>query len=57
MIVPVLDSGGAPLSVACTVRLKVGVVSKSSAALLATVICPVPALIANAPPVFPAVML
>src|SRR5262249_27993600 len=36
---------------------KTGVVSKSSAAALATVIAPVAGLIANAPPVLPPVML
>jgi hypothetical protein len=49
-------SGGVPSSVASTVRLKTGVVSKSSAALLATVISPVAAPIAKAPPVLPPVI-
>ena len=40
-------------SVACTVSEKLGVVSKSSAAALATVIAPVDGSIANPPPVFP----
>ena len=44
-------------SLACTVRVKLGVVSKSTAALVATVMAPVAALIAKAPPVLPAVML
>ncbi len=44
-------------SLAVTVSVKLGVVSKSSAALLATVIAPVEASMANAPPVLPAVML
>ncbi len=42
---------------AVTVRVKLGLVSKSRAPLLATVMAPVAALIANAPPVLPAVML
>ncbi len=41
---------------AATVRVKLGLVSKSRAPLLATVMAPVAALIANAPPVLPAVM-
>ena len=44
-------------SLAWMVRVKLGVVSKSRAALLATVMAPVAALIAKAPPVLPAVML
>ena len=56
VIVAVPDIAGEPLSVTCTVRLNAGVVSKSRAAELATVICPVAALIAKAPPVFPAVI-
>ena len=43
-----------PASVTCTVSVKLGVVSKSSAAALATVIAPVVGLIAKAPPVLPA---
>ena len=43
-----------PASVACTVSAKLGVVSKSSAAALATVIAPVVGSIAKAPPVLPA---
>src|SRR5262245_39965708 len=56
VIVAVPDSGGVPLSVTCTVRAKVGVASKSSAAPDATVIAPVDGLIANALPVLPAVI-
>ena len=58
LIVIVADalSGGAPLSVTCTVRPKLGVVSKSSAAAFATVISPVVGSIANAPPVLPPVI-
>ena len=56
MIVPVPESAGVPSSVTCTVREKLGVVSKFSAALLATVIWPVVASIAKAPPVLPAVI-
>src|SRR6187399_1712991 len=48
---------GVPLSVAVTVRLKLGVVSKFNTALVATVMAPVAELIAKAPPVFPPVML
>ncbi len=44
-------------SLAVTVRLKLGEVSKSRAVLLATVMAPVVALMLNAPPVLPAVML
>jgi hypothetical protein len=47
---------GVPLSVTSTVRLNVGLVSKSTAAELATVISPVDALMANAPPVLPPLM-
>ena len=50
------DRGGVPLSVAWTVRLKTGVVSKSRAAALATESWPLPGLIAKAPPVLPAVI-
>src|SRR4029453_17926238 len=46
----------APLSVAVTVKVKVGFVSKSTAAELATVISPVEGLIAKAPPVLPSVI-
>ena len=54
--VAVPESAGVPLSVTCTVSENVGLVSKSTAELLATVIWPVEALIANAPPVLPAVI-
>ena len=47
---------GVPLSVAVTLSAKFGVVSKSSAAVLATLIAPVLASMAKAPPVLPAVM-
>ena len=43
-------------SEACTVSTKLGVVSKSSTALLATVIWPVAALIAKPPAPLPAVI-
>ena len=56
MIVAVLDIAVEPLSDTCTVKVKVGVVSKSRAALLATVIWPVLPLMAKAPPVLPAVI-
>jgi hypothetical protein len=49
------ESGTPPSSVAVTVRVKLGVASKSTAAWLATVIWPA-ASIANAPPVLPPVM-
>ena len=48
---------GTPVSVTRTVRLNVGLVSKSTAATLATVICPEVGWIANAPPVLPPMML
>ena len=54
--VPLSDRFGEPLSVACTVRLKLGVVSKSSAAGVRTVTWPVAESIAKALPVFPAVI-
>src|SRR5215831_18146469 len=57
VIVLLPNSCGTPLSVALTVRLKLGVVSKSNAVLLATVMAPVAALIVNALPVLPPVML
>ena len=46
-----------PPSMTCTVKLKAGLVSKSSAALLATLIAPLLELITNALLVLPAVML
>ena len=45
-----------PESVTSTVRVKDGVVSKSRAALLATVISPVAGSMLKAPPVLPVVM-
>ena len=57
LTVTVAVSVSVPESSTWTMRPKLGVVSKSSAAWLATVISPVAALIAKAPPVFPAVML
>ena len=56
LIVIVAVSVSVPSS-ASTVRLKIGVDSKFNAALLATVISPVDALIINAPPVLPPVIL
>ena len=47
---------GVPLSVAVTVRLKLGVVSKSTALEVATVIWPVVGWMAKAPPVLPPVI-
>ena len=56
-IVTVPSSVRAPKSTTCTVRLKVGVVSKSNAPWLFTVTSPLEALIAKASFVFPPVML
>jgi hypothetical protein len=49
-------SGGAPLSVACTVRLNTGVVSKSSTLPSATVMAPVVGSMAKPPAALPAVI-
>jgi hypothetical protein len=54
--VTVAVSVSPPASVTCTVSAKLGVVSKSSAAALATVIAPVFGSIAKAPPVLPPVI-
>jgi hypothetical protein len=56
LIVTVAVSVRVPVSSTWTVRAKLGVVSKSSAAWFATVISPVAASIAKAPPVLPAVI-
>ena len=56
LIVTVAVSVNAPVSSTWTVREKLGVVSKSRAAALLTVIWPLAALMAKALPVLPAVI-
>ncbi len=56
LTVTVPDPVTPPESVTSTMRSKEGLVSKSSGRLDATVICPVTASMAKAPPVLPPVM-
>ena len=57
LIVTVASSNSPPPSVTRTVSVNVGVISKSTTGGFRTMISPVPALMPNAPLVFPATML